>query len=68
MRREIHHYTGDQVAEHGRLALALIAELEVPEDLRQVAFVAFYNGLSVKQIIEEQVQFVPPQLDGRGRL
>ena len=68
MRREIHHYTAEQIAEHGRDALDLLDTLGVPDDLRQVAFVNFYNSLSAKQILEEQVQFIPPQLDGRARL
>lgn len=67
MRREIHHYTAAQVREHLAEAITLLDELEVPDDLRQVAFVNAYNSLAAKAIAEEQVQFVPPQLDGRYR-
>src|SRR5437867_1685374 len=54
LRHELQHNTPEQVREYVRETLAIIAELEVPDDLRAVAFTGALNLVSNKNIAIEQ--------------
>ena len=62
IRREHHHNTDEQVREYVTKALALVADLEVPEDLRAAVFDKACNLYSTKQILVEQVMQGVPNL------
>jgi len=63
MRREVPHYTEQQVTDHIEAALAIVDEIDPAGDLRRAVFTAAVNLLSAKQIVEEQFQ--PPVLSGK---
>ena len=57
MRRvEIQHNTPEQVQHYLEGALALVAELEIADDLRPVAFTKAVDLLAAKNVQIEQVQ------------
>ena len=55
LRHEMFHYTSEQVRDHLADALALVDELQPPNDLRALAFDKAVNLLSTKQTVIEQV-------------
>jgi len=68
-RKEIVFNTPEQVAGYLTEALNLIAELDPPTDLREVAFSKACDMISGKQVIVEQAApaFTPPLLGQNGR-
>jgi hypothetical protein len=48
------HNTDAQVQDYLQAALALVADLEPPDDLRQVAFAKAVDLFAAKQIVFEQ--------------
>jgi hypothetical protein len=52
VRSETYFNTPEQVREYLRAALLVVEELEVPEDLRAVAFTAAINLTSSKHVTE----------------
>jgi len=63
-RTEEPHNTLEQVEGYVRDALALVERLEVPEDLREVAFGKCCDLIASKQLFYEQPQAMPlPPLD-----
>lgn len=54
LRTEEHHNTPAQVVDYLRTALAIVMELDPPEDLRQIAFGKAVDLLSAKQVFFEQ--------------
>jgi hypothetical protein len=52
---DLHHYDREQVVEHLREALAIVAELEPDDDLRVPTFANAVQMLSQKQVIFEQL-------------
>lgn len=54
-RIEHHAYTREQATEHLRAALAIVAELDPPSDLREAAFTNAVSMLSRKDVQIEQV-------------
>lgn len=54
-RLEIPNYTPEQVAEHLRAALAIVAELDVAPDLAPTLIVEAVRLLAAKQIVLEPV-------------
>jgi hypothetical protein len=67
-KREIQNYTPDEVSDHLRAALELVAYFEPAEDLRVPLFNQAVGLLSGKQIMVEQAAptFAPPILGGNG--
>lgn len=63
-RKETPHHTHEQIAGYLRDAHSLVAEAELPEELRTAAFVKVVELLAAKSIVMEQ--FVPPDLAGLG--
>lgn len=64
-RSELMHNSPEQVREYLAGALAVVAELEVPDDLRAVAFDKAVNLLASKQITVEPIV---PMGNGLGLL
>jgi hypothetical protein len=54
-RTDLHHYDREQVVEHLREAMAIVAELEPADDLRVPTFANAVQMLSQKQAIFEQL-------------
>lgn len=65
-RTETYNNTPEQVREYLLDALAIVDELDPPEDLRPVVFTAAVNLGSSKQIVIEQVMPGAPTILGRG--
>lgn len=65
MPKELHHNTNEQASGYIAAALAIVAELNVPDDLREAAFTAAVNLVSSKQVVYEQAD-VSPVLRGLG--
>lgn len=55
-RREYPHHTPEQVRGYLIEALAILAELELTDDLRPLAFSKAVDLLAAKQILVEQAQ------------
>ena len=51
---ERQNYTPAQATDHLRAALAIVDELDVPDDLRVAAFTKAADLLSAKQVLLEQ--------------
>jgi hypothetical protein len=66
-RQEYPHNTPEQVRAYLASALALVAELDVPDDLRVAAFSKAAELLSSKQVVLVQPQFGVPGLPDLGR-
>lgn len=60
--RETPHNTPEQVREYLEGALAIIADLELEDDLRVPAFMKAVDLLSAKQIFYEQAGPLPPNM------
>jgi len=67
MNREFRHNTDEQVREYVEKALALVAELEPPDDLRGLVFSNACTFYAAKQIVMEQVAPLAGILGGGGR-
>lgn len=52
---ERHHNTGEQIRDYLREALAVVDELDVPDDLRAVAFSKACDLAAAKAVAVEQV-------------
>jgi hypothetical protein len=50
MRREAYHNTPEQIREYVRDALAVVDELQPPDDLREAVFTAAVNLRAAKQL------------------
>jgi hypothetical protein len=61
-RQEIPNNTDEQVRDYLHVALALVAELDPPQDLRPAVFEAAFAAVSGKQIVMSQ----PQPVDLRG--
>lgn len=62
VRRELFHYTREQVRDHLRDALAIVEEIAPPDDLRAVAFEKAVNLLATKNIAVEAVGVAVPKM------
>jgi hypothetical protein len=66
MRRiEHYHHTPEQVRGYIEEALQIVADLELDDELGQLAFTHAVNLLSAKQIVFEQVTVPVPDLSVR---
>lgn len=61
-RTEHHHNTPEQVRDYLRQALAIVDELDVPDDLRGLAFNRAVELVSGKQVVLQQLAPAPPIL------
>lgn len=59
MRQEIPNNTPEQVREYLREALAVVTELEPPEDLREAVFTQAAQMVAGKQILMQQQAGIP---------
>lgn len=67
MRRELPNNTPEQVREYVRETLAILDELDVPGDLREVAFTGALGLVSGKQLVLEPTSLgVPTMAIPRG--
>lgn len=64
---ERQHNTPEQVRQYLREALAVVAELDVPDDLRVAAFTKATELAAAKAVTVETVHAGPALLDGLGR-